>query len=196
MVWLADTVPRMLMLLESDFTDEALMMNDPLATVTEPVVASIVNGLLDVPVSAPPPLAIIADDPAGSLLVALTAKVWLLAAKICEVAPFTNTAGPVTVKAPELVSLPPLVTATWPLVTVTVLPPVKVPPVTLTLLPAEVEVADTVPKMLILLKSDLTKAAVLMNATGSIVTEPLVASTVSGLATDPLIWPPGLTVRA
>ena len=77
--------------------------------------------------------------------------------------------------------MPPPVTATWPVVAVTVLPPVKVPPVTVTLRvavvvpeaseppaftmtsrPAVAVVVDAVPSIVMSLESDFTSVALVI----------------------------------
>ena len=148
--------------------------------------------------------------------VALTVRLNPFAAVILEFVPPIRIVGPVTTaKAAELVKVPPPVTATWPVVAVTVLPPVKVPPVTVTLrvavvvpeasepptftmtsLPAVAVVVDAVPAMLMLLASDFTKFAALMDELLATVTEPVTASTVSRLVVVPVSAPPPLTMTA
>ena len=65
--------------------------------------------------------------------------------------PSTNTVGPVTVKAPKLVSSPPLVTATWPVPAVIPAPPVSVAfvPLTVTLRTAVTVLESSAPFIVI-----------------------------------------------
>ena len=131
-VVVVDTVPVMLMLLTSDFTKVAALMNDPEATVTEPVMASTVSGLA-VPATVPPLLTMTAPVvPFGSAVVAATtlnAPVTLAPTVTSEFAPSINILPLCTVRLPPTVfwMTPPMVTLTCLLVTVPLVPTFKAP---------------------------------------------------------------------